>query len=60
MTKRETIHLLDQQIIDDSQAMIELTHRAAAGENVTRDIKQLEAAIEVKVAVSGGLRKGQK
>ena len=37
--------------------MIALTHRAAAGENVTPQIKQLEAAIEVKIALTGGLRR---
>ena len=58
MTKHETIRHLDEQIASDSLPMIELTKRAAAGEKVSRDMKVLDAAIDVRMALTGGLRRG--
>ena len=55
---RESLRLLDQQISADSQMMIRLTHEAAAGKKVSRQIDELQAAIDIKVALSGGLRRG--
>ena len=56
-TKHETLRHLDAQICADALAMIELTHRAAAGENVKRELDELDHAIEVKMALTGGLRR---
>lgn len=58
MTKHETIRHLEEQIVNESLAMIELTKRVAAEERVSRDMKELEAAIDVKMALTGGLRRG--
>ena len=55
--KVETLRILEDQIIDDSQMMIRLTHEAAAGKKVNRQIDELQAAIDVKMALTGGLRK---
>ena len=56
-TKHETLERLHDQMIDDFQAVNKLIDRQAAGEDLTREIDELANAIEVKIAVSGGLRK---
>ena len=56
-SKHETLERLYGHIIDDLQAMIKLLDRQAAGENVTRELDELESAIDVKMAMVGGLRK---
>ena len=56
-SNHETLKHLQDQIIDDSQMMIRLTHEAAAGRKVSRQIDELQAAIDVKMALTGGLRR---
>ena len=56
-TKHETLERLYDHIIDDLQATIKLLNRQAAGENVTRELDELESAIDVKMAMAAGLRK---
>ncbi len=56
-TKHETLERLYGHIIDDLQATIKLLNRQAAGENVTRELDELESAIDVKMAMAAGLRK---
>ena len=55
--RHETLERLNQQIRDDSQMMIRLTHEAAAGKKVSRQIDELQAAIDIKMALTGGLRR---
>jgi len=56
-TKHETLERLHDQMIDDFQAVNKLIDRQTAGEDLTREIDELANAIEVKIAVSRGLRK---
>ena len=58
MTSRhQTLERLNQQIQDDSRVLMKLMDRQTAGEKVTTQIEQLEAAIEVKIALTEGLRR---
>ena len=56
-SKHKTLERLYDHIIDDLQATIKLLNRQAAGENVTRELDELESAIDVKMAMAAGLRK---
>ncbi len=54
---QKTLECLDQQIQDDLQTMVKLMEKETAGENVTRELDELENAIDVKMALAGGLRR---
>ena len=57
MVKRtETLDRLYEQMIDDLQALNKLLDRQAAGEDVTRELEELENALDVKIALTGALR----
>ena len=60
MTSKQTLERLDEQIYDDSQRMLRLTDEAATGMKVSRQIDKLQGAIDIKVALSGGLRRGDR
>ena len=55
-TKHETLRHLDDQIIDDLQLLVRLTDEAADGKKVSRQIHELQAAIDIKMALTEGLR----
>jgi len=55
--RHETLERLKQQIYEDSQRMLRLTDEAATGMKVSRQIDELQAAIDIKVALTGGLRR---
>ncbi len=54
---QKTLERLDQQIQDDLQTIVKLLEKETAGENVTRELGELENAIDVKMALAGGLRR---
>ena len=54
---QKTLECLDQQMVNDLQTLMKLKDRQAAGESVSREIKELESAIDVKIALAEGLRK---
>ena len=54
---QKTLDRLDEQMVNDLQTLMKLKDRQAAGESVSREIKELESAIDVKIALAEGLRK---
>lgn len=56
-SSEETLRRLDDQIAADSEQMIQFTHERAAGKKNTREVLELQAAIDIKVALTGGLRR---
>ena len=54
---QETLRILHSQIAGETFALVKLKYRASVNADVSRDIEKLQGAMDIKMALTEGLRK---